>query len=294
MTKKTTASLFLIVVVPAAALLGYLYGFEKGNRLKLRPAEIVRHLPPKVKTYKPKLIDPQASQHRGADPRSSSDKKETTKVVEVELPQPSIDSMDVAQISNELIYQMSQVGELSEQGLEKNIEFANSLISEEPENYSAYKSKMISLLLLEVKFQKVVELETYEDLMDEMLSFSGINPEDDIRAQIQEELGRENLSSDELVDLDHELLHIPFLRLSALKDYDNMAEISLEYIAEFPDSYLGYLYLAESYWKSGDEPEAMAILSEKMDLEVDENLIQKFLESSEEDSISRIERLNTY
>lgn len=80
--------------------------------------------------------------------------------------------IDTSVLANLLKNQMKTVKTLSEKELYKNIEIANEIISREPNSYSSYKAKLISLLTLEGKYQSEVSDEEIESLLGSMSQFN--------------------------------------------------------------------------------------------------------------------------
>ncbi|NOT77629.1 MAG: hypothetical protein HOP07_01350 [Bacteriovoracaceae bacterium] len=67
---------------------------------------------------------------------------------------------------------MKIVKTLNEKELYKNIDIANEIISREPNSYSSYKAKLISLLTLEGKFDHEVSDDEIESLLGSMSQFN--------------------------------------------------------------------------------------------------------------------------
>lgn len=86
-----------------------------------------------------------------------------------ELILPDLDTSDLA---NLLKNQMKIVKTLNEKELYKNIDIANEIISREPNSYSSYKAKLISLLTLEGKFAREVSDDEIESLLGSMSQFN--------------------------------------------------------------------------------------------------------------------------
>ena len=55
--------------------------------------------------------------------------------------------------------------------LQKNIDIANEIINREPESYSAYKGKLMSMLIIEGKFNQAIDEAEVENLLETMARF---------------------------------------------------------------------------------------------------------------------------
>ncbi len=288
MTRLHISFFTLLILVLGAGGLGYLHGFKVAQNRQLHPATMAKSHSAKSKTYKP---NPIINELIGKKPGDKAIELEPTEL----MPEgPSPESMEFEQLTTELFTKMADSKALTKDDLQRNLLLADQLIKKDPELYGAYKAKIVSLLLLEVKHQQPIEMADYEALMEEMMDFSGLNTEDEILSQIRDNLDQEVLPSEELDEIDHELLHLPFIRFAALKDMESLATISNEYIEEFPDSYIGYLYLAEAHWKQGEEAQAIEILSEKMQQDGNEDIVRQFLEHTKKDPLLRIEQFRVY
>jgi hypothetical protein len=94
----------------------------------------------------------------------------------------------------------------------------------------------------------------YEQLYDELLSFRTGQAERGGTAQ-----DGASLPTAELGGVDRDLIHIPFLRLSALGQYDELAAAAEDYIVAYPRSPVGYHYRAEAAWRQGDQKLAVSL-----------------------------------
>lgn len=155
--------------------------------------------------------------------------------------------------SDDLAYQLEgsfeNLRDASAKDLDRAIQLADGLIESVPGLYPAYKAKLVAMILKETKFGEAVDPKAYEDLYRELLSFEssgGSEAEPGIRAP-------------ELNGMDSDLVHMPFLRLEARGEYDQVRILAEEYVQNYPRSYIGYYYLAESAWKAGNEGEAVEV-----------------------------------
>ncbi len=78
-----------------------------------------------------------------------------------------------------------------------------------------------------------------------------------------------------------DIVHIPFLRLLAQKDFDNAIEQAEVFIEDFPRSVIGYYYLIKALQLSGDEDSSLSVI-ESIPLEDKQlNKLREMLESSD-------------
>ncbi len=166
--------------------------------------------------------------------------------------------MELADLANQLFGGFVELKHTPEEEIQRNIQIADAIITKDPDFYPAYKAKLLSLLVEELKFGGAQDLEAYQKLYDELLSFRGTNQQETILNEALLQQGQETPAI-ELADMDADLVHIPFLRLSTLNDIEGLAEMAQEYVDTYPNSYIGYMYLAEAAWKSGDQASAINI-----------------------------------
>lgn len=88
---------------------------------------------------------------------------------EEELP---LADQDVQKLATTLSTQMKRPRNLDEKALDQNIAIADEIISREPDSYSAYKAKLISLLVKEGKFNQSASEEEVESLLENMAQFN--------------------------------------------------------------------------------------------------------------------------
>lgn len=139
--------------------------------------------------------------------------------------------------------------------LDRNIAIADELIQQNPDIYAAYKGKLLSLLMKELKYKQDIDPAQYDDLYEILLQFRGEGERDEVLAELSGQ-------SFELEGIDQDLIQIPFLRLKALGDIDSLAQMSQEYIEVYPESYIGYMYRAEASWSVGDKATAIQIFKQ--------------------------------
>ncbi len=156
---------------------------------------------------------------------------------------------DNSTLADQLLGGFIEIRNSSLQDIERNIQISDTLIERDPNLYSAIKSKLLSLLILEIKFKQTVDPFSYDTLYDELLEFQSANEREILLPGASPPA--------ELSDVDSDLIHLPFLRLSALGDLDTLEIAAQEYIDAFPESYVGHLYLAEALWKKGDQETAV-------------------------------------
>jgi hypothetical protein len=62
--------------------------------------------------------------------------------------------------------------------------------------------------------------------------------------------------------VDSDLVRLPFVRLLAKGELEDLQEESSAYIAEYPTSPLGYFFKAQAEWRAGDRDEAAATITQ--------------------------------
>ncbi|HEX4925124.1 MAG TPA: hypothetical protein VFV50_13610, partial [Bdellovibrionales bacterium] len=121
---------------------------------------------------------------------------------------------------------------------------------------------------------------------------TGTNRDDEILAMADAAArGNDPLpTASETADVDHDLIHIPFLRLSALGRYDELARLANEYVTAYPGSAIGYLYLAEAEWRSGNQAGALNVLREGVGAGAGDQLALSLLRQAQQPPIERLAR----
>lgn len=95
------------------------------------------------------------------------------KIEEVPAKSPEVLSeQDTQTLAMKLDDQMRKVRELDLSTLDNNIALADEIISREPDSYSAYKAKLISLLVREGKFNQETDDTEIENLLESMAQFN--------------------------------------------------------------------------------------------------------------------------
>lgn len=157
--------------------------------------------------------------------------------------------LEAADLANQLYGGFLETGALRVEDLDRNIAIADELIARDPNLYAGYKGKLLSLLQKELRYGQAVDGAEYEKLYEQMTEFRGFPkgaPEEGLTAPA------------ELGQIDSDLVHIPFLRAAALGDGGGLTAMAQEYIQAYPQSYVGYYYLAKSQWSQGDQAGAIA------------------------------------
>jgi hypothetical protein len=152
---------------------------------------------------------------------------------------------------------MAALPEAGREELESLIRTADEMLRENPGLYAAHKAKLVGTLVRELRFGEQPEPGEYEQLYRDLLSFGQHEERDRIADEAR--ASGADFNSLELAGIDRDLVHIPFLRAAALGDYETVEELAREYAAAYPDSYVGYYYLAESAWQAGYRSDAVAI-----------------------------------
>ena len=83
-----------------------------------------------------------------------------------------LQDLDTSILASLLKNKMKDVKNLEEKEIGKIIDIANEIISREPDSYSAYKAKLISLLILEGKFNNDVDDTEIENILENMAQFN--------------------------------------------------------------------------------------------------------------------------
>jgi flagellar biosynthesis chaperone FliJ len=81
-------------------------------------------------------------------------------------------NVDTVDLAVKLDGQMKRPRNLDLNTIENNIAIADEIISREPDSYSAYKAKLISLLVKEGKFQQPIDEVEVEGLLENMAQFN--------------------------------------------------------------------------------------------------------------------------
>ncbi|MFA6236346.1 MAG: hypothetical protein WC635_03375 [Bacteriovorax sp.] len=81
-----------------------------------------------------------------------------------------VQDLTTQELANALSLRMIEARSLDLSGLQKNIEIADEIISREPDSYSAYKAKLISLLILEGKLNQEIDDNEVNELLEIMAS----------------------------------------------------------------------------------------------------------------------------
>jgi DNA-binding SARP family transcriptional activator len=82
-----------------------------------------------------------------------------------------LSDLTIDQIASLLTGNMLNIKNLNLRALDKNIEMADELISREPNSYSAYKAKLISMIYKESKFNQTIDEYELNKTLDNMASF---------------------------------------------------------------------------------------------------------------------------
>lgn len=169
-----------------------------------------------------------------------------------------VEDLPTSTLINQLVGGLVAPSQLSLEDVERNLRLADELIRREPDLYSAYKAKLISLLVKEIHLSEPVALAEYQEVYDELLTFNSGDQAD--------------------VGMDEDLIHIPFVRQAALGDWSELMDMSEDYIEAFPGSYIGYYYLAEGLWKTGQKEEAALVLQDAMQGSNNEQMLMQLFE----------------
>ncbi len=204
---------------------------------------------------------------------------------------PSLPDLNVTELEDRLYAGHRHISQMSLEELHRNFGLAEELLARNPRSYLGLKSQLLNLLLQEVKFAQPVSPNDYAELFDQLLMFDVVSPEAAILSEAYELDPADPspwLSAQELMGMDRDLIHLPFVRLSALNDLESLMDVSLEYIDFYPDSYLGYFYLAESQWRMGDQAAAFQSLRMGMDLPDSDEMLLRLMSQFQRSPLERL------
>ncbi|QDK40512.1 hypothetical protein DOM21_03375 [Bacteriovorax stolpii] len=85
---------------------------------------------------------------------------------------PPLVDQDTQTLAGTLTNQMRRPRNLDAKALDQNIAIADEIISREPDSYSAYKAKLISMLVKEGKFNQPANEDDVESLLEDMAQFN--------------------------------------------------------------------------------------------------------------------------
>lgn len=97
---------------------------------------------------------------------------QTPQAPAVATPTEPLANVDTVDLAIKLDSQMKRPKNLDLNTIENNIAIADEIISREPDSYSAYKAKLISLLVKEGKFKQPIDEVEVEGLLENMAQFN--------------------------------------------------------------------------------------------------------------------------
>lgn len=177
--------------------------------------------------------------------------------------QVDFNQLNSVDLINQFNLETTDLKKLNENEIERTLQLADAIIAKDPDYYPAYKTKLITLLIQEIKFKKEIALDQYDSLYDDLLSFQS-NESSQYAIEPSMDVNEDFTILPESSSIDSDLLHLPFLRLSALNDWENLEFLSQEYIESYPKSYIGYYYLAQAEWKAGDHESSAETLKKML------------------------------
>lgn len=184
--------------------------------------------------------------------------------------------VETSTLANILMRNMTSLKDADAAQLDQSIAVANEIINREPDAYGAYKAKAVSMILKEVRFKAEMDEDDFDQTLAEMASFESYDPTFSLR---EESLGDTGTMTAESTR-DPDIARLPFLRQMALGDYEVLIAEAEDYINEFPDSPLGYQFLAQGLWRTGQKAEALQALRSGMDQDADNNLLLDLFEKA--------------
>lgn len=191
-----------------------------------------------------------------------------------QLGEGNIAGADTPELANQLYGSFLDLKHASRADIERSLAVADALLARNPDMYAAHKAKLVALMLKELKFKQEVDPGAYENAYRELLSFAGEGGPD----PVAEERGGARNAAAELNGVDPDLVHLPFVRLGAQGNYEGMGRLAEEYVQAYPNSYVGYYYLASATWAAGDEEQALSLFRRGLRNSVSEGAAREMLQ----------------
>lgn len=120
-----------------------------------------------------------------------------------------IENLSTQELATSLGKRMSEVKSQDLLNIQKNIEIANEIISREPDSYSAYKAKLISLLTMEGKLNQEIDDSELNSILETMASFDLTND-----SVTRKEAALISNTTKELISLEEQLQQVSSERLA--------------------------------------------------------------------------------
>ena len=198
---------------------------------------------------------------------------------------------EVPELANQLYGGFVDMKNASREDVERSLQVADALIERNPDMYAAHKAKLMALMLKELKFGEEVDPGVYNETYNQLLSFEQRGANDPVAEERQDSLGADGESA-ELSAVDRDLVHLPFLRFEAKGDYEAVSELAQEYVQSYPNSYVGYYYLADATWRQGDEEQAVSLFRRGLRNSVSEEAAREMLARlRSQDPLERLYRM---
>jgi hypothetical protein len=203
-----------------------------------------------------------------------------------EVEKVSIHEQETDELVSTLTNNMVNIKKLDLLTIEESIKIADEIIFREPGSYSAYKAKLILMVLKENKFNQNIDDYEFNKTLDNIAGFEIANNEemrresvlmatvndrltvlenklDDISI-VRDEILIQSAGIDKMSSAYHneDVVEVPFLRLMSNKDYITAEENARTFIEQFPDSPSGYYYLVKALEFQGRMDEALQIIEE--------------------------------
>lgn len=119
-----------------------------------------------------------------------------------------IQNLSTQELATSLGKRMSEIKSQDLANIQKNIEIANEIISREPDSYSAYKAKLISLLTMEGKLNQEIDDSELNGILETMASFDLTND-----SVTRKEAALISNTTKELISLEDQLQQVSSERL---------------------------------------------------------------------------------
>ena len=200
MRPKYLQPLILITLILVAGILSHFIFKQKKENMALRL--MVRQMEKKFTRPNPKSwpeILPRTVKSITALPESAATTKTTTlasKIIE-------LGDLETTELAQKLNDKMKNFQKLTAAQVDESISITDEIISREPDVYSAYKAKLILLLVKEGKFKQEIEDDLINDYMDimtdlDMQSSQGLKKETFLLARANSDIAKNEGKLDEL------------------------------------------------------------------------------------------------
>lgn len=171
--KRKVLYSFIVVLVVVTGVLAKSFIDQKSANRALRARIISLNKERKIAKPWSEILKPAGSATASSSQTSPAQNATGTPSVSETAADSNINLTDLStqELAARLNASMTEVKNLKKEDLEKTIEIADEIILREPSSYTAYKAKLISLLVKEGKFKDDVEDAQVDELLETMASF---------------------------------------------------------------------------------------------------------------------------